>query len=103
SKFETQGLCIMEAMACRKPVVCPNARAFSVIIEDGKDGFLYDGSEEVLTAAIRKALECDDALRENSMQKARSYSEDNCARMLIDLYSEVIEDKRKRLESKRRK
>ena len=42
-------------------------------------------------------------LRENSMQKARSYSEDNCARMLIDLYSEVIEDKRKRLESKRRK
>ena len=103
SKFETQGLSIMEAMACRKPVVCPNARAFSVIIEDGKDGFLYDGSEEGLTAAIRKALECDDALRENSMQKARSYSEDNCARMLIDLYSEVIEDKRKRLESKRRK
>jgi 1,2-diacylglycerol 3-alpha-glucosyltransferase len=100
SRFETQGLSIMEAMACRKPVVCPNARAFSVIIEDGKDGFLYDGSEEGLTAAIRKALECDDTLRENSMQKARSYSEDNCARMLIDLYSVVIETKKAKLGKK---
>ena len=100
SKFETQGLSIMEAMACRKPVVCPNARAFSVIIEDGKDGFLYDGSEEGLTAAIKKALECDDTLRENSMQKARSYSEDNCARMLIDLYSVVIETKKAKLGKK---
>ena len=97
SRFETQGLSIMEAMACRKPVVCPNARAFSVIIEDGKDGFLFNGGVDELTTAIRRALECDDTLKENSMQKARSYSEDNCAKMLLDLYEDVIATKKAKI------
>ena len=101
SRFETQGLSIMEAMACRKPVVCPNARAFSVIIEDGKDGFLFDGGVDELTAAIRRALECDDSVRRGSMEKAMSYSEDNCAKMLLDLYEEVIAAKKDKLEKKR--
>jgi glycosyltransferase involved in cell wall biosynthesis len=92
----------MEAMACRKPVVCPNARAFSVIITDGKDGFLFDadGGVDELTEAIERALECDDSVRQNSMETARSYSEENCARMLLDLYADVIEAKKAKLESK---
>lgn len=102
SRFETQGLSIMEAMACRKPVVCPNARAFSVIIEDGKDGFLFDGGVDELTEAIRKALECDDSVRQNSMEKARSYSEENCARMLLDLYADVVAAKKAKLEAKKK-
>ncbi len=103
SRFETQGLSIMEAMACRKPVVCPNARAFSVIITDGKDGFLFDadGGVDELTEAIGRALECDDSVRQNSMETARSYSEENCARMLLDLYADVIEAKRAKLEKKK--
>lgn len=103
SRFETQGLSIMEAMACRKAVVCPNARAFSVIITDGKDGFLFDadGGVDELTEAIRRALECDDSVRQNSMETAMSYSEENCARMLLDLYTDVIEAKKAKLEKKR--
>ena len=103
SRFETQGLSIMEAMACRKAVVCPNARAFSVIITDGKDGFLFDadGGVDELTEAIRRALECDDSVRQNSMETAMSYSEENCARMLLDLYADVIEAKKAKLEKKR--
>jgi 1,2-diacylglycerol 3-alpha-glucosyltransferase len=104
SRFETQGLSIMEAMACRKPVVCPNARAFSVIITDGKDGFLFDadGGVDELTEAIERALGCDDSVRQNSMETARSYSEENCARMLLDLYADVIEAKKAKLEAKRK-
>ncbi|MBP5395347.1 MAG: glycosyltransferase [Candidatus Methanomethylophilaceae archaeon] len=102
SRFETQGLSIMEAMACRKPVVCPNARAFSVIITDGKDGFLFDadGGVDELTEAIERALNCDDSVRQNSMETARSYSEENCARMLLDLYADVIEAKKAKLAAK---
>ena len=102
SRFETQGLSIMEAMACRKPVVCPNARAFSVIITDGKDGFLFDagGGVDELTEAIERALDCDDSVRQNSMETARSYSEENCARMLLDLYADVIEAKKAKLAAK---
>ena len=102
SRFETQGLSIMEAMACRKPVVCPNARAFSVILTDGKDGFLFEGGVDDLAEKIRMALECDDSVRENSMQTARSYSEENCAKMLLDLYEDVIAAKKAKLESKKR-
>ena len=102
SRFETQGLSIMEAMACRKPVVCPNARAFSVIITDGKDGFLFDagGGVDELTEAIERALDCDDTVRQNFMETARSYSEENCARMLLDLYADVIEAKKAKLAAK---
>ena len=102
SRFETQGLSIMEAMACRKPVVCPNARAFSVIITDGKDGFLFDagGGVDELTEAIERSLDCDDSVRQNSMETARSYSEENCARMLLDLYADVIEAKKAKLAAK---
>lgn len=101
SKFETQGLSIMEAMACRKPVVCPDARAFSVIISDGKDGFLFDGSVADLTEKIKLALACDDQIRENSMQTARSYSEESCALMLISMYEEVIARKKEKLLAKK--
>ena len=103
SRFETQGLSIMEAMACRKPIVCPNARAFSVIIEDGKDGFLFDGGVEDMAEKINIALECDDSIRQAAMEKAQSYSKENCARMLLDLYDYVVDAKRKRLASKQKK
>lgn len=97
SRFETQGLSIMEAMACRKPIVCPNARAFSVIIDDRKDGFLFDGGIEDMADKIRSALECDDTIGQAAMNKAQSYSKENCARMLVDLYNHVIEAKKTRL------
>lgn len=101
SRFETQGLSIMEAMACRKPIVCPNARAFSVIIEDGKDGFLFEGGVEDMAGKILLALDCDDSIRQAAMEKAQSYSKENCARMLMDLYSHVIDAKRRRLAAKK--
>lgn len=103
SRFETQGLSIMEAMACRKPIVCPNARAFSVIIEDKVDGFLFDGDMTDMAEKINIALECDDTVRQNAMEKARSYSKENCARMLIELYDYVIDAKKRRLAAKKRK
>ena len=70
---------------------------------DGKDGFLFDadGGVDELTEAIERALECDDSVRQNSMETARSYSEENCARMLLDLYADVIEAKRAKLEKKK--
>ena len=102
SRFETQGLSIMEAMACRKPIVCPNARAFSVIIEDKKDGFLFDGGMEDMAEKINLALECDDSIRQAAMEKAVSYSKENCARMLIDLYEHVIAAKKERLANRKK-
>ena len=104
SMFETQGLTVLEAMACRRPIVCPNARAFTEIIDDGINGFTFEGGNvKALAEAIKRALDCDDTLRENAMQHARSFSEESCAKMLVSLYEDAIEAKKERLAKKSKK
>ena len=52
---ENAPLIILEARAMGCPVIAPNIGGISEIIEDGKDGILYDTDEE-LTAAIQRPL-----------------------------------------------
>jgi glycosyltransferase involved in cell wall biosynthesis len=42
SRFETFGIAILEAMACKKPVVATTAGGIPEIIEDGKNGILVE-------------------------------------------------------------
>lgn len=101
SRFETQGLTTMEAMACRKPIVCPEARAFTEIIHNGVDGFMFTGGIEDMADAINRALNCDDSVKEAAMERARSFSELNCAKMLEAMYEDVIKAKKERLSKKK--
>ena len=93
SRFETQGLSLMEAMACRVPIVVPNVRAFKEIIIDNENGFLFDGGIEDMAKRIVEALDAsrDDRIRDAAMERAKSYSEDSSARKLVELYESVIE------------
>ena len=99
SRFETQGLSLMEAMACRVPIVVPNVRAFKEIIIDNENGFLFDGGIEDMAKRVTEALEIskDDRIRDAAMERAKSYSEDSSARKLVELYESVIEAKKRRL------
>ncbi len=101
SRFETQGLSLMEAMACKVPIVVPRVRAFKEIIIDNENGYLFDGDIKDMADRVIEALgTCHGEIREKAMERAKSYSEESSAMKLEELYREVIESKKERLAAK---
>ncbi len=91
SKFETQGLVILEAMACGTPVAGINYRAIPDLIEDNKNGFLFDDDDPLSCAnAVIECLECSRDIKRNARKTAEFYSIENCTRKLIDAYEETL-------------
>jgi len=95
SKFETQGLTTLEAMACEVPALCANGRAFTDVIKDGYNGYLFEDNEEDCARVIRLGFEKMDSLRKGARETAEKYSVKNSAIALDRLYKEVVEAKAK--------
>lgn len=97
SKFETQGLSILEAMASGKTVACRNGRAFAEIIQDGVNGYLFD-DEDGCVEAIGKALNAPESVREASYETALENSREKSAEKYVDAYRLAIDTKKARTE-----
>ena len=90
SKFETQGLSILEAMASGKPVACRNGRAFAEIVRDGENGYLFDDVKGC-AEAMEKAFSAPRELRDASLQTALDNSRDRSAELYVEAYEKAIE------------
>ncbi len=90
SKFETQGLSILEAMASGKPVACRNGRAFAEIVHDGKNGYLFDDIEGC-AEAMEKAFSAPRELGDASLRTALDNSRDKSAELYVEAYGKAIE------------
>ena len=99
SKFETQGLTILEAMATGKPVACRNGRAFAEIVKDGVNGYLFDDDEGCVDA-INRCLNAPEDVRRASFQTAMENSRARSIEKYVEAYELAIETKRRRLEGK---
>ena len=97
SKFETQGLVILEAMACGKPVAGINYRAVPELIKDKKNGFLFDEDDPMNCAnAVIECLECNGDIKRNARKTAELYSMESCTKKLIDAYEETLNSHKSR-------
>jgi len=100
SKFETQGLVILEAMAVGKPVSGIRYRAVAELIREGENGELFEETPYSWSQATGRLLKDPGRYREGALAKAREYSAGQWATRLLDIYQYAIESKAGRVNNK---
>ncbi|NUN11924.1 glycosyltransferase [Candidatus Micrarchaeota archaeon] len=94
STFETQGLALLEAMACGKPVIGANAMAIPEAIDENKNGFLFQPFDAL--ECSQKIIKVLDASAEdykkmsaNARKTAEKYSIEKSTEKLLDAYNQA--------------
>jgi 1,2-diacylglycerol 3-alpha-glucosyltransferase len=100
SKFETQGLVILEAMAVGKPVCGIRYRAVGELIREGENGELFEETPESWSQATQRLLVDPQRYREGALAKANEFSAGQWATRLLDIYEYAIESKAGRTNTK---
>lgn len=95
SRFETQCMTALEAMACGLPIVCANRRAFSDYVKDGVNGFLFDNTVESCAKALKNGLESNNSIKQNAILTARKFSEEAFIEKITMLYRNVMKKREK--------
>jgi len=93
---ETQGLVTVEAIAAGLPVVAVDGSGTRDIVENGKQGFLVPNDADALADSINRLLESPDKMRKfrrSALKKAKTFDMKNCAKQLIKVYEQSIQDK----------
>ena len=95
SLFEVHSLSYLEAMACGLPLVCREDDALRGVLEHGENGLIYRTEEEFVRSVER--ILSDQGLRkrmrENALQKVRSFSNQRFVDHMIEQY-EMLTDGR---------
>lgn len=100
SLTDTQGIVVLEAMACGLPAVAVQSGAVAGILREGEEGLLPEPEPAAFAAALLCLLE-DEALRGRMGAKARlraqEFSSAICAARVTELYRQVIAARRARI------
>ena len=91
SKFETQGLVVLEALASGRPVAGANYRAIPEFVREGVNGALFEPNDvRGCAAAILRCLREPDGMREAARETALRYSVERCTRRLEKVYDRLV-------------
>ena len=100
STMETQGLVVLEAMACGLPCVGVNSFALPELIQDGRNGYIVEPGHHIdMAERAMKILKDRDLYRsfsEQSLAIAQEHDIGNCAVKLENTYKQAIESYKKK-------
>lgn len=90
SGSETQGLVVAEAMACGCPVIGANSLAIPEVLNNGKNGYLFEPGNSQELSDILSSFDPPEKMRVNALKSGRQFSIENCTNKLEKLYNSLL-------------
>jgi glycosyltransferase involved in cell wall biosynthesis len=91
---ESFGIVLLEAMACRKPVVASNVGGIPFVVADEKTGLLFESNdpedlaEKIITLLRNRELQ--ENMGRAGRERAKEFGWDKIAKTTVRLYQEII-------------
>jgi len=91
SRFETQGLVVLEALASGLPVVGANHRAIPEMLGGSPAGVLFDDTPESCAEALERGLDLGRSVASQARKRAEELSVLHCTERLVALYRQLLD------------
>jgi 1,2-diacylglycerol 3-alpha-glucosyltransferase len=92
SDTETQGLVILESMACGCPVIARNALGFKDFVQNKKNGILFNNEDDLIEniLLVKDDKNFRNKLIKNGYETVRKFNISNYVKTIEDMYRESL-------------